>query len=89
MASKVLERVPKDRLSVAGVSKGVGTVKKSVVSSPAVGFIEVYRGRQVVMALRTPAGIMDRSVTLLLATAGELVLISHHCCCVKPARSGG
>ena len=33
MASKVLKRVPKDRLSVAGVSKGVGTVTKSVVSS--------------------------------------------------------
>ena len=31
MASKVLERVPRDRLSVAGVSKGVGTVTKSVV----------------------------------------------------------
>lgn len=32
MVSKLLERVPKDRLSVAGVSKGVGTVNKSVVS---------------------------------------------------------
>ncbi|CAN0485058.1 unnamed protein product, partial [Ectocarpus sp. 8 AP-2014] len=31
MVSKLLERVPKDRLSVAGVSKGVGTVNKSVV----------------------------------------------------------
>ncbi|CAM9143892.1 unnamed protein product [Scytosiphon promiscuus] len=31
MVSEVLERVPKDRLSVAGVSKGVGSVKKSVV----------------------------------------------------------
>lgn len=36
MTSKVLGRVPKDRLSVAGVSKGIGTVKKSVVSAPAV-----------------------------------------------------
>lgn len=36
MISKVLERVPKDRLSVAGVSKGVGSVKKSVVSRTAV-----------------------------------------------------
>lgn len=32
MVSKVLERVPKDLLSVVGVPKGVGTVKKSVVS---------------------------------------------------------
>lgn len=31
MASKVLDRVPKGLLSVAGVSKGVGTVTKSVV----------------------------------------------------------
>lgn len=44
MASKVLERVPKDRLSVAGVSKGVGTVKKSVVSLPAAWIYQgIYR----------------------------------------------
>lgn len=30
--SKLLENVPKERLSMAGSSKAVGTVKKSVVS---------------------------------------------------------
>lgn len=37
MASEVLERVPRERLSVAGVSKGVGSVTKSVVSSSIAG----------------------------------------------------
>lgn len=77
MASKVLERVPKDLLSVAGVPKGVGTVTKSVVSfSPSVlfGCLEYDDARSATFGLwaRSPRKSQDIQAYVRTAVPNRL-----------------